>query len=112
MQFLHHHGNDVAKNQCTFTQVFKITKKLIRFLGDVVPHLNPARELFCDICSSIMVYTKNMFHAMIQNTAVDALTKLHLYKADVVWLLCRSLYDSDIQTHHIENLLLEDFFVE
>ena len=98
LQFLQQ-KNNVIENQCTFTQVFKITKKLIVFLGEVIPHLNPARELFCDITREIMTYTKTSFQVSMQETAVETLKKFHSYKPNVLWPLVYSTRSDGNEVH-------------
>ena len=106
LKFLEDNCEALTKDKCSFTQLCKTQKRLISFLGDIVPPLDLSTDLFCNISSAIIPYTNCNFHLSIQETAVSALTKFYSYRPNVIWLLCQFAYtsndgDNDLISSHI-----------
>ena len=62
-----------------FTQLHKVQRKLITFLGDVVPTLDLLKDIFCNIATVCMLYLNCRLHQSVQEVNIRLYTFI-IYK--------------------------------
>ncbi|XP_065647168.1 TELO2-interacting protein 1 homolog isoform X9 [Hydra vulgaris] len=99
LRFLDQHVYTFTQDQSKYIQVNKVLTKLVRFIGAIIPTLNPTKKIFCNLCSSLFPYLDYRLHLAVREETVSTLQKFYLYKPDIIWLL----FEITHKTHDISH---------
>ncbi|XP_065649098.1 TELO2-interacting protein 1 homolog isoform X4 [Hydra vulgaris] len=99
VRFLDEHVYTFTQDQSKYIQVNKVLTKLVRFIGAIIPTLNPTKKIFCNLCSSLFLYLDYRLHLAVREETVSTLQKFYRYKPDIIWLL----FEITHKTHDISH---------
>nr|XP_047134781.1 TELO2-interacting protein 1 homolog isoform X2 [Hydra vulgaris] len=75
VRFLDEHVYTFTQDQSKYIQVNKVLTKLVRFIGAIIPTLNPTKKIFCNLCSSLFLYLDYRLHLAVRESNRGAMVR-------------------------------------